>query len=186
MYVGKHGSTVLRLTNVSSFDQILPVFVSILLLFCNHPPNYFSAIFRLSFLHSSTILCQISISCVSTRTLAKTSPHRTLTRMLGWMTPRTTTALTFHLRIALQAQQDLAPALVIHGIRDRKKLSFNPQSLSTSLSPSLPQFLSPFVSPFFFQQVQPPTTLSFLDIPGAGPFRLNANPAMAHLQTMPE
>jgi hypothetical protein len=96
--------------------------------------------------------------------------------MLGWMTPRTTTALTFHLRITLQAQQDLAPALVIHGIRDCKKLSFNPQSLSTSLSPSLPQFLSPFVSPFFFQQVQPPTTLSFLDIPGAWPVSPQCEP----------
>jgi hypothetical protein len=56
MYVGKHGSTVPWLTNVSSFDQISPVFVSILRLFCNHTLNYFSAIFRLSFLHSSTLL----------------------------------------------------------------------------------------------------------------------------------
>jgi hypothetical protein len=43
-------------------------------------------------------------------------------------------------------------------------------------SPSLPQFLSPFVSPFFFQQVQPPTTLSFLDIPGAWPVSPQCEP----------
>jgi hypothetical protein len=170
MYVGKHGSTVPWLTNVSSFDQISPVFVSILRLFCNHPLNYISAIFRLSFLHSSTILDpffddplpNLDIVRID-EDVGKDEPSSDFDEDAGMddaeddnsvdisfencITSPVHTDDPVRLRESSpspspqKAQQDLAPALVIHGIRDRKKYSFNLQSLSPSLSPFLPPSL---------------------------------------------